>query len=120
MTSEAGMMLFPTGGFTLLLLAIALGIFAWLAAKSRSIRSFQFQISLFIVIWIIGEMIDALQERDGMMTVMMPHSHQEIGMYVHVLAMGLFSAMLWTRFFLSKRSGKRMTDGLQGGGEGEE
>lgn len=100
-----------TGGLTLSLLAVALGIFAWLAVKSRSIKSFQFQISLFIVIWIIGEIADFIQEREGM--TIMPHNHQEIGLYIHVLAMGLFSAMLWARFFLSRRSGKRMADSLQ-------
>jgi hypothetical protein len=47
----------------LALLVTALGIFGWLTAKSSSkIKSFQFQISLFIVIWIVGELMDLLQE----------------------------------------------------------
>jgi hypothetical protein len=109
---------FSTGGLTLVLLVIALGIFAWLTVRSRSVKSFQFQISLFIVIWIAGEIADLLQEREVMMPL--PYYH-DIGRYVHVLAMGLFSAMLWARFYLSRRSGKKMADSLQeeGGGRGE-
>ena len=41
--------------FTLYLLFVALGIFVWLAWRSRSVKSFQFQISIFLLIWIGGE-----------------------------------------------------------------
>jgi hypothetical protein len=46
---------------TTLLLLVALGIFVWLAVRSRNIRSFQFQISIFIIIWILGEITGILQ-----------------------------------------------------------
>jgi hypothetical protein len=95
---------------TLVLLIIALGIFAWLTARSRDIKSFQFQISLFIVIWIVGEIVDLLHEEG----VILLFSSQETGQYIHVLAMGMFSAMIWTRFYLSRKSGKKMADSLQG------
>jgi bacteriorhodopsin len=80
----------------------------WLTAKSRNIRSFQFQISLFIVIWIIGEIVDLLGD-EGVINF----SSNDLGMYIHVMAMGMFSAMIWTRFYLSKKSGKKMADTLQ-------
>jgi uncharacterized membrane protein SirB2 len=96
------------GNLTLVLLVIALGIFAWLTARSRRIKSFQFQISLFIVIWIVGEIVDLLGEG-----VIQLFSTNEIGMYIHVAAMAMFSAMLWIRFYLSKKSGKKMADALQ-------
>lgn len=104
-------MTFPLGSITIFLLVIALGIFAWLAARSRNIRSFQFQISLFIVIWIIGELVDLLGE-DGAIQLF-PTS--ELGIYVHVLAMAIFSAMIWVRFYLSEKSGKKMADSMQAG-----
>jgi bacteriorhodopsin len=88
---------------------IALGIFAWLAIRSRNIKSFQFQISIFILIWMTGEIVDLLGE-EGVVELF---STSEIGMYVHVLAMAMFSAMLWIRFYLSERSGKRIADALQ-------
>jgi hypothetical protein len=105
-------MLFASlGSLTLVLLLVALGIFAWLTARTRNIKSFQFQISLFIVIWIVGEIVDLLQE-EGIVSLF---SSQEIGQEIHVLAMGMFSAMMWTRFYLSKKSGKKMADNMQEG-----
>jgi bacteriorhodopsin len=97
------------GSLTLILLVIALGIFVWLTARSRNIKSFQFQISVFILIWITAEIIDLLGEEG----VIQLFSTSEIGMYVHVLAMAMFSAMIWIRFYLSEKSGKRMADALQ-------
>lgn len=91
------------------MLLIALGIFAWLTTRSRNIKSFQFQISIFILIWMIGEIVDLLGE-EGVVELF---STSEIGVYVHVLAMAMFSAMLWIRFYLSERSGKRIADALQ-------
>ena len=97
------------GDLTLVLLLIALGIFVWLTARSRNIKSFQFQISLFILIWVIGEIVDLLGEEG----VIVLFSTRDIGMYVHVLAMAMFSTMLWIRFYLSEKSGKRIADTLQ-------
>jgi bacteriorhodopsin len=88
---------------------IAFGIFAWLTTRSRNIKSFQFQISIFILIWITGEIVDLLGE-EGVVELF---STSEIGVYIHVLAMAMFSAMLWIRFYLSERSGKRIADALQ-------
>jgi hypothetical protein len=96
---------------TLVLLLIALGVFVWLTAKSKSVKTFQFQISLFIVIWVIGEILDFVSE-DGAIALF---SDSEIGMYVHILAMLMFSAMLWTRYYLSKKRGVKMIDSLQDG-----
>jgi bacteriorhodopsin len=97
------------GNLTLVLLVIALGIFVWLTARSRNIKSFQFQISMFILIWIAGEIVDLLGE-EGVVELI---SSGEIGIYVHVFAMAMFSAMLWIRFYLSEKSGKRISDTLQ-------
>ena len=91
------------------MLLIALGVFAGLTTRSRNIKSFQFQISIFILIWITGEIVDLLGEE----RVVDLFSINEIGVYVHVLAMAMFSAMLWIRFYLSERSGKRIADALQ-------
>ncbi|MFY9796713.1 MAG: hypothetical protein WAJ93_13580, partial [Candidatus Nitrosopolaris sp.] len=48
--------------FTIILLLAALGIFVWLAAKSKDIRTFQFQISIFIIIWVLGQVAGSLQD----------------------------------------------------------
>jgi uncharacterized membrane protein SirB2 len=94
---------------TLVLLVIALGIFVWLTSRSRNIKNFQFQMSMFILMWIIGEIVDLLGE-EGVVELF---STSEIGIYVHVVAMAMFSAMLWIRFYLSEKSGKRIADTLQ-------
>ena len=93
-------------GLTPILLLIALGIFGWLTARSRNLKSFQFQVSLFIVIWIIGEIAELLGE-EGIIPFF---SSSEIGMYIHALAMAMFSAMLWLRFYMSKQSGKKIIE----------
>jgi bacteriorhodopsin len=111
MTEDVLLFSLSFGNLTLVLLVIALGIFVWLTARSRNIRSFQFQISLFILIWIIGEIVDLLGE-EGVVELF---SISEIGIYVHVLAMAMFSVMLWIRFYLSEKSGKKIADTLQEG-----
>ncbi len=99
----------PFGNITLLLLTIALGIFVWLTARSRSLKSFQFQISMFILIWIAGEIVDLLVENGEMALI----SNNEIGLYVHVLAMTTFTAMLWIRFYASEKMGRKIADEFQ-------
>jgi hypothetical protein len=101
----------PFRVLTPVLLTIALGIFAWLTLKSRNIKSFQFQISLFIVIWIVGELVDLLGEIGDIPQL----STGEIAMYIHVLAMVTFSALLWIRFYTSEKSGKKLADSFQEG-----
>jgi hypothetical protein len=64
---------------------------------------------MFILIWIAGEIVDLLGE-EGVVELF---STSEMGIYVHVLAMAMFSAMLWIRFYLSEKSGKRISDTLQ-------
>jgi len=39
-------------------------------------------------------------------------SDSEIGTYAHILAMLMFSAMLWIRYYMSEKSGKKITDTL--------
>ena len=96
---------------TLLLLVAALGVFLWLTARSRNIRSFQFQISIFILIWIIGEIIELLGE-EGVIDLF---SNSDLGMYIHVLAMAVFSSMIWIRFYMSEKTGKKLSDTLREG-----
>ena len=43
------------GGITLIILFMSLAIFGWLTVRNRNIRSFEFQITAFIIVYIIGE-----------------------------------------------------------------
>jgi hypothetical protein len=46
---------------TIILLLAALSVFVWLATLSKDIRSFQFQILVFIIFWVVGGIAYILQ-----------------------------------------------------------
>jgi hypothetical protein len=87
--------------FTIILLLAALSIFVWLAVRSKDIRSFQFQISIFIIIWVLGGVAGALQ--DNGIIVLSP-LQGDIGLEIHVVSLVFFSIMIWLRFYYSQRS----------------
>ena len=87
--------------FTIILLVSALGIFAWLAAKSKDIRSFQFQISIFIIIWVLGQAAGSLQDNG---TIVLSPFQGDIGLEIHVVSLVFFSIMVWLRFYFSQRN----------------
>jgi hypothetical protein len=89
----------------LALLIAALGIFAIVAARSRNVRSFQFQIAIFIIVWIAGEMADVLQEM-GVLNIL----DDQFGMEIHLASMAFFSIMIWLRFFYSRARGRKIVD----------
>jgi hypothetical protein len=91
---------------TIFLLVISLGLFSWSALSSRNIRKFQFQISIFVLIWITGEIVRVLHE-EGIFTIF---GRVEVGMILHTIAMLFFSLMLWIRFYYAKKSGKMMIE----------
>ena len=91
---------------TIFLLVISLAVFSWSALSSRSLRKFQFQMSIFIIIWIIGELIRFLQE-ENIFTLI---GVGDLGTVLHTIAMIFFSLMLWIRFYYSRKSGKLMIE----------
>ena len=92
---------------TIILLLAALSIFVWLAAQSKDIRSFQFQISIFIIIWVLGGVAYTLQ--DSGIIVVSP-LQADIGLEIHVVSLVFLSIMLWLRFYYSQRSRKRIIE----------
>ncbi|HEU4821946.1 MAG TPA: hypothetical protein VFS97_00835 [Nitrososphaeraceae archaeon] len=99
-------------GLTLVLLFVALSLFIWLAVRSRGITTFQFQISVFIIIWIIGEIIGVLQAYQTIILSPFYTSLPDISLQIHVLAMTFLSVMLWLRFYYSERRQKRLIDDI--------
>ena len=92
---------------TTALLMVALGIFVWLAVPSKNIRTFQFQISIFIIIWILGEIAGILRDSG---IISFSTLQGDIGLEIHVVSMFFFSMLLWIRFYYSQRSGRRMIE----------
>ena len=91
---------------TIFLLVISLGLFSWSALSSRNIRKFQFQMSIFVLIWITGEIVRVLHE-ESIFTIF---GRSEVGMILHTIAMLFLSLMLWIRFYYAKKSGKMMIE----------
>lgn len=98
---------FVLGSMSLILLSIALIIFSVLAIKSKNIRSFQFQISIFVVIWIVGEMVGILQER-GIVNLTV----EDLGIQIHLTSMIFLPCMFWLRYYYSKKGGKKMIESV--------
>jgi hypothetical protein len=107
--SPATFILIFMSNITVILLFVALGMFVWLVARSKSIRSFQFQMSLFLVVWVLGEIAGSLQVSG---IIVFTALQGDIGLEMHFLSMVFFSIMLWLRFYYSERSGKNMIEGL--------
>ena len=108
-----GTLLLLMNSITTLLLLVALGIFVWLAVRSRNIRSFQFQMSIFIIIWILGEITGILQVNG---IPVLSALQGDVGLEIHAISMVFFSMMLWLRFYYSKRSGKKMIEDVADAG----
>jgi hypothetical protein len=106
--SPATFILIFMSNITVILLFVALGMFVWLVARSKSIRSFQFQMSLFLVVWVLGEIAGSLQVSG---IIVFTTLQGDIGLEIHVVSMVFFSIMLWLRFYYSERSGKNMIEG---------
>ncbi|HXV88396.1 MAG TPA: hypothetical protein VD710_04790 [Nitrososphaeraceae archaeon] len=102
--SETALLFLEKG--TIFLLVISLAVFSWSALRSRSLRKFQFQMSIFVLIWIVGEIIRFLQE-EKIFTIF---GVGDLGAVLHTVAMIFFSIMLWIRFYYSRRSGKLMIE----------
>ena len=99
-------------GLTIILLFVALSIFIWLAVRSRGITTFQFQIAIFILIWILGEIIGVLQEYQ--IIILSPFFDQlpDISLQIHLSSMIFLSIMLWIRFYYSETRQKKLIDKL--------
>lgn len=89
---------------TLILSLIPLIIFIWLAVKSKNIRAFQFQISIFIAVYIIGEIIE--NTKIAAFSFLPP----DIGSQIHVGSAIFFTIMMWFRFYSAEKSGKKMVE----------
>jgi len=65
---------------TLIPSLVPLVIFVWLAIKSKSIKAFQFQISIFIAVYILGEILENNNNRIAIFSVLPP----DIGPQIHI------------------------------------
>ena len=98
-------LLFSTGGVTLIILFMSLAIFGWFTVRNRNIRSFEFQITVFIVVYIIGEIIEDYK-------IPSLSSIPYLGSQIHIISAILLAIILWLRLYSVRKSGK-MIDKLE-------
>jgi len=91
-----------TSNITLILLIVSLGIFGTLAVQSRKIKSFQFQMSVFIMIWISSEIIGVLARAE----ILNISIYESVGHQIHLASMVAISIIFWMRFYLSRKGNK--------------
>ena len=99
--------------FVPVMLVVAFVLFARLAIKSRSLSSLQSQLSAFLMIWIVAELLRALLNF-GM--IASTPALQLLGFEIHTVAMVAFGGFLLFRFFrVASRSSDLPADWLAEG-----
>ena len=89
---------------TSILFSISLIFFGWSSIKSRSIKNFQFLISLFIGLYIIGELFEIKQ----LSTFLgLPDG---LGSQIHAGATIFLTIVIWMRLYYSQKSIKSLED----------
>lgn len=79
--------------FSLVMILIAFAIFARLAIKGKSLGSFRFQLSIFLLIWVLAE-IPHIGETLGLLSTA---SYSDIGLYLHATSMAVFALFVGWR-----------------------
>jgi len=110
-TESATNLLFSAGALTLVILFTSLAIFGWLAVRNRNIRSFESQISLFIIVYIVGEI---LEDYNIPSLSTLPY----IGSQIHIVSAVLLAVILWLRLYSVRKSGRNTIDTLESVEEG--
>ena len=89
---------------TIIMLLISLALFGFITARYRNIRRFDFQISIFILIYIIGEIFEIY--KFPTISIVLPY----IGPQFHMTAALFLAIMLWLRLYSVRRNGHKMID----------
>jgi hypothetical protein len=85
--------------FNLVLILVAFAIFTRLAFKGKSLGNFRFQLSIFLLIWVLSE----IPHIAGSLGLISTAAYSDIGLYLHATSMGVFA------FFVGWRSTKIAT-----------
>ena len=89
---------------TSILFLVSLAFLVVLSIKFKSIRTFQFQISLFVGLYVLGEIIE-IKELAAFLSI--PES---LGSQIHVGATIFLTFIIWIRFFYSEKAIKNLVD----------
>jgi uncharacterized membrane protein YccC len=104
---DSSSLLYSSGLTTLVILFTSLAIFGWIAVRYRNIRSFEFQISIFIMVYIVGEIIEDYNKTP--LFSVFPY----IGSQTHLVAAVFLSIILWIRLYSARQSGRKIVDKIE-------
>ena len=79
--------------FNLVLILTAFAIFTRLAFKGKSLGNFRFQLSIFLLIWVISE-IPHIAESVGFLAT---SGYEDLGLYLHAASMAVFATFVGWR-----------------------
>ena len=86
------------------MLLVTLAIFGLITARYRNMRRFEFQLSIFILLYIIGEIFEVYKFPD--ISTSLPY----IGQQFHITAAIFLAVMLWLRLYSIRKNGYKMID----------
>lgn len=89
---------------TIIMLLATIAIFGFLTARYRNIRRFEFQLSIFILLYIIGEIFELY--KFPILSTSLPY----IGPQFHITAALFLAIMLWLRLYSGRRNEYKMID----------
>jgi hypothetical protein len=91
---------------TILLLLVAFTIFGILALQHKKIKSFQFQMSIVLLVLIFSEMVDVLFDFNYIQNPFLEH----LSSTIHVIAMAGIAVIFWGRYVHAKNTQKNLVD----------
>ena len=97
-------LLFAAGTVTTILFLSSFVIFVILAIKSRTFKSFQSQISIFIGVYVVGEVLELNSVQN------ITRLTSDLGSQIHVAATIIITVVLWSRLFYSGKIIKKLAD----------
>ena len=102
-------MLYSIGNITSILILIPLIIFIWLTIKSKNIKSFQFQLMIFILMYFIGQVIE--NNDNSFFFSILP---KDFGSQIHVIAAAFFTIVMLFRLYYANPRKRKMIDNHRG------
>lgn len=99
-------LMFTMENVTLILTIISMAVFLGVVTISRRIKSFYFQILIFIILYFVGELIENNQIRNALFSSI----SSDVGSQIHMLAAMFFAIVMIIRFFFSRQAGKKIND----------
>ena len=77
-----------------------------LTIRYRNIKNFEFQVFVFIVIYIVGEILE--NYKIPSLSGSLPH----LGSQLHLIAAAFLAMILWIRLYYARSSGQKTIDKL--------